>query len=311
MKVILNFVLFVYLCIIIHGEVFSQTGKSEFPVLKGPYLGQKAPGKKAEIFAPGIITTGTRSEFAPNFSPDGNEFFITMWEEQDRSDERIWHMENKNGIWTKPEIAPFSYDCFEYRTNYPVGGNKLYFLSKRPLKGTNKILEYANIWYTGKNGNNWSDPEMVEFKGEKVQPRYFTVSGDGTIYFNGNLRRGIYYSELINKNYQQPQPVPDEVQSMPGASHPFIAADKSYIIVDAPVKSEYQGDYDLFISFKKSDGRWTELIHMGKDINSGYFEGCATVSYNGKYIFFSRFTDGQSDIYWCDAKIIEDLRPEK
>ena len=29
----------------------------EFPVLKGPYLGQKPPGMKPEIFAQGIITT--------------------------------------------------------------------------------------------------------------------------------------------------------------------------------------------------------------------------------------------------------------
>ena len=33
-------------------------GKSEFPVLKGPYLGQKPPGLTAEIFAPGIRKRG-------------------------------------------------------------------------------------------------------------------------------------------------------------------------------------------------------------------------------------------------------------
>ncbi|MCP4725643.1 MAG: hypothetical protein GY863_11435 [bacterium] len=288
---------------------YSQERESEFPLLTGPYLGQKPPGITAEVFAPGIISLKTRSEFASNFSPDGKEFYVTMWERQDREDERIWYMINKDGSWTKPKLAQFSYDCFEYRAFYPSGNNRIYYLSKRPLKDQGENSDYANIWFVTRDDNKWNDPEMVIFQDEPVQPRYFTVSRDGTIYFNGNLRRGIYKSELIRGKYQQPQPVSKAVQSINGASHPFIAPDKSYIIVDAPVKSKYPGDYDLFISFKNNEGTWTELIHMGEEVNSGYFEGCATVSNDGKYIFFSRFVDGQSDIYWIDAKIIETLKP--
>jgi len=33
----------------------SKKDKSDFPVLKGPYLGQKPPGIKPEIFAAGLI----------------------------------------------------------------------------------------------------------------------------------------------------------------------------------------------------------------------------------------------------------------
>jgi hypothetical protein len=31
---------------------------NDFPKLTGPYLGQKPPGMKPEIFAPGIVSTG-------------------------------------------------------------------------------------------------------------------------------------------------------------------------------------------------------------------------------------------------------------
>lgn len=34
----------------------ENTGKTEFPVMEGPYLGQKPPGIVPEIFAPGIIS---------------------------------------------------------------------------------------------------------------------------------------------------------------------------------------------------------------------------------------------------------------
>jgi hypothetical protein len=50
--------------------------QDDFPVLKGPYLGQKPPGMTPEIFAPGIISTG-HSERIAAFTPDGKYFFFT------------------------------------------------------------------------------------------------------------------------------------------------------------------------------------------------------------------------------------------
>ena len=51
---------------------FSRTG--EFPVLKGPYLGQQVPGMTPQIFAPGIVSTSGH-EYAPTFTPDGNDLY--------------------------------------------------------------------------------------------------------------------------------------------------------------------------------------------------------------------------------------------
>lgn len=49
-----------YFCLILLTIFFiggHLTSKEDFPVLKGPYLGQKPPGVKPEIFAPGIVST--------------------------------------------------------------------------------------------------------------------------------------------------------------------------------------------------------------------------------------------------------------
>jgi len=53
-----------YLAVILSQDVF--------PVLKGPYLGQKPPGMTPELFAPGFVSAGL-SEAVCNFSPDGRE----------------------------------------------------------------------------------------------------------------------------------------------------------------------------------------------------------------------------------------------
>jgi len=54
--------------------VVCNAQEQNFPKLKGPYLGQKPPGMKPEIFALGIISTAFTEQFA-YFTPDGNELY--------------------------------------------------------------------------------------------------------------------------------------------------------------------------------------------------------------------------------------------
>ena len=55
----------------------TLSAKEDFPVLKGPYLGQKPPGKQRKIFAPGIVSTGY-NEHGVSFTPDGMELYFRL-----------------------------------------------------------------------------------------------------------------------------------------------------------------------------------------------------------------------------------------
>jgi len=57
----------------------AQQGSTELPQLIGPYLGQKAPGKTPEVFAPGIVSTAAH-EFSCSFTPDGKELGAALLE---------------------------------------------------------------------------------------------------------------------------------------------------------------------------------------------------------------------------------------
>jgi len=51
---------------------------------------------------------------------------------------------------------------------------------------------------------------------------------------------------------------------------------------------------------------------MGDKINSDKEDFYASVTPDGKYILFNRnLDDGNVDIFWVDAQIIETLRPKK
>ena len=65
-------------CLLGAGILISANAQSEihYPTFEGPLMGQKAPGKIAEPFAPGVISTN-KWEVEGVFSPDMNEFYYT------------------------------------------------------------------------------------------------------------------------------------------------------------------------------------------------------------------------------------------
>ena len=87
---------------------------------------------------------------------------------------------------------------------------------------------------------------------------------------------------------------------------------------------------DLYISFRTAEGKWTELVSMGPDINGPGGENCQMLSPCGKYLFFTsrryklekvpatyaglqakhnESLNGLGDSFWVDATVIEKFRP--
>jgi len=104
----------------------NEKKTSDFPELKGPYLGQKPPGMVPEIFAPGIISTD-EFEFGGTFSPDGETYFFTKRSEYEEDENRIFYSRLVNEKWSDPQIAPFTKDVFEFEPIISPDGQRLYF----------------------------------------------------------------------------------------------------------------------------------------------------------------------------------------
>src|SRR6185295_7407086 len=64
------------------------------------YLGQASPGLKAELFAPGIISTKNYEHSAPAFSPDGTVVLWTVVSKSYRAS--MMEMKYENGKWSSP-----------------------------------------------------------------------------------------------------------------------------------------------------------------------------------------------------------------
>jgi hypothetical protein len=291
-------------CLLLVGGQIIHSQQTDFPKLTGPYLGQKPPGMKPELFAPGIISTKD-PEFCITFSGDGRECYFQRGRE-------ILVTRERNGSWTPPEIASFS-------GKYPDGdpflspdGKKLFFTSERPIRRQGAPKNNTDIWYVQKEGQKWSEPCHL---GNQINTEYHertpSVALDGTLYFHifdGENPCDLYYSHFENGRYTSPKPVVG-LNTDTWEADPYILPHKDYILFL---------QNGISISFADKNGEWKTPIRLKDMLGPQYENTWPRVSSDGKYLFFSSFRPDpnhpghrSASIYWVDARIIEELRPKK
>ena len=91
-------------------------------------------------------------------------------------------------------------------------------------------------------------------------------------------------------------------------SNPFVAQDESYIVFNVQLP-EHDFNPQIYVSFQKDDGTWTRAMSIGESVNSTAGESAATISPDGKYLFFKRRQGKDRGIHWISTEIIERLKP--
>jgi len=272
------------------------------------------PVDTALVYGPGIISTKESHESAIAFNQDMTTLYLNRRKPNDTY--KIYVKNFADGQWSKAELAPFysSKDTAyaDYRPRLNPQGDILYFNSDRPLKGETKSTG-GHQWYVKKTKNGWGQPMPLETPTADGVILDVASSENGNLYFSANKIDGkpedekLYFSVNENGENRAAVQMGDEINS-PGiwSCCPFIAPDESYMIYDSPRNSGY-GWVDLYISFKKN-GKWTKSYNLGPKVNTNYGEGLATVSPDGKFLFFYRDLNGKGDIFWTDfAQLKEEI----
>jgi len=273
--------------------------------IEGKYMGQEEPRTKPEIFAPNFVST-EESEFGSVFNSDGTEFYYGV---DVNGKNEIRYSKIEGNQWTKPETI-LSHERYGYNDPFLSNDeNRLYFISKRALDGKGELKD-VDIWYVNRVKNGWSEPVNA---GTNLNTReneyYISFSKNGTLYFASNghnpnkIDHDIYYSKNIDGIYQKPVALSDEINTKDYEADVFVSPDESYIIF-CSTRDDGIGRGDLYISFKDSDGKWSQAINMGDKINTQQYEYCPFVTKDGKYLFFT----SNQDIYWVSTEIIEEIK---
>ena len=192
-----------------------------------------------------------------------------------------------------------------------------------------------------REAGGWGTPKKLgEQINTAVSETFPSLTNDGTLYFSRASDNPqvefIYRSRWANGQYTEAEKLPDNVNCGQTQFNAFVAPDESYLIVSVYGRDDSLGSIDYYIVYRNDNDEWSEPVNMGDKINTaGAREYSAWVSRDDKYLFFmsTRLPEddesgeqalslesldkihdspenGNSDIYWIDAGIIEELRPE-
>jgi hypothetical protein len=288
---------------------------NEWPVLQGPYLGQKAPVYKAKIFLDGIISKYKEPEMCAAFTLDGKEFYFNTYYKDSWA---IFVTKEVNGKWIKPEPLKFTSDYTDRDFTMSPDGTEIYFGSNRPREESGEKLKSLDIFFTERIPScDWSEPKNI---GAPINTdfgeNYPSVARNGNLYFFSCRDDGlggcdIYVSRFVADRYNMPENLGSAINSEKNDWDAYIAPDESYIIFSSQDRDDSIGGQDLYISFRKKDGSWTQSKNMGLSVNSEFCEICPSVSLDGKYLFFTSRRRGKADILWITTDIITKLKPKK
>ncbi len=319
----------------------AACGRGELPPSSGAGEGgapvQGPPSDTAELFAPGVVSTGMYERDLA-ISPEGDLLYFTI---QGPGFELSTIMTSTlaGGRWAPPEVAPFSGGYRDLEPAFSPDGRRLFFVSFRPDDQAGDPSEETDIWAVDREGSGWGDPYRLGSPINTDDEEFFpSVTAGGALYFTRRLADGdeaIYRAALGEGGYETPVRLGPEVNAGRARFNAFVDPQERFLIVPIFGREDSLGGTDYYASFRSGDGSWAGPVHLGDRVNSASpLEYSASLGPDGRTLFFMsargkykgsrlepRLTagglrrvldgpeNGNPDIYRIDAGFIESLRP--
>jgi len=225
------------------------------------YFGQKKPGMKPEIFAPGILSTDLHNHSSAVFSPDYNEVYYSIA----ALTHVIFFKKKVNNKWSKPEVASFSGKYVDDNPFFSPDGNRLYYTSSRPLSGIGKPSKDDNIWFVDKVRGKWSKPKLLS--STVNQPGsyegYPSLSANGDLYFSSDRKGGfggmdVYLSRNVNGKFIKAENLGPNINTKFQEGWPCISPDGNMILFNFYTGGKKNEGFA--VSFKSKTGIFQKSV---------------------------------------------------
>jgi Tol biopolymer transport system component len=242
-----------------------------------------------EMVAPGIISTAAFEGHA-TLTPDGNTIYYAIYN-NDHTYSTIAFSRKLNGLWQKPEIAPFSGRYCDGSPCLSPDGSRLAFSSKRPMRpGMHK--EDYNIWIVEVSENGWGEPfplnSSINTSYSEFSP---ALSRDSTLYFCSDRPGGyglsdVYVSFWRNGQYQNPINLGSSINSEYLEGNVGVSADGSRLFIMVQDHPQDFGGDDIHFSLHTEKG-WLKRRNLRDIINTYTYDFSPKPTPDGKYLYFS------------------------
>jgi len=292
-----------FLCPIVQAE-------PDFWNSKDAYLGQPRPSDIPQVFAPSLLAE--RGSFAMGrvaFSRDGKEFYYAQndsWQSGDHAKLKMIRFADHH--WGSAIVI--SEQCLS--PTLSLDGHTLYM--RKIIRGGSM----NNVWKSDRTTNGWSAPRS--YLQEPFGIYDFMPTRSGKIYVGSepdaeDKKNGITYAYsllTISDGNARVSSLGRPINEPGFNGDLFVAPDESYMIVSAKETKTFESE--LYISFHKHDGTWTDPVNLGPKINDGLAHRWGQyVSPDGKYLFYCRGTSEKDcAIFWVRFdKLLTTLTPKE
>ena len=268
-------------------------------VKKTIYLDSDYPKKTPKIYAKGIINLDGRLQQNLTISNQGKEHYFTITNSEEWRYETILRVKNQGNI---------QIDTPNFVKNFKFTNEK--FIGEPMIVPNNQELFFvadfpAKIWSTQRLRTGiWDKPKPVKNISTTKSDWYPSLSKSLNLYFtNGTL----YSAKRIKDNYSTFEKVKATFNKQ-DIRDICISPNEDYVIYTAEDSLGF-GKSDLYISFHRNDGTWSEGENLGDRINTEYREFAPYISPDEQFLFFSRRDQWQnakfSNIYWVSLTEIK------
>jgi hypothetical protein len=282
-KTILSVMLFITAC-----SAIAETPP------QGLYFGLTPPGLTPQVFAPGIISLPGRFEHSICLSKDGGECYFSV-RDPSWSYIQIWMTRYESGAWTTQAVAPFS-NTWSMSPDFADNDQSLYFNRNN------------DIYKVVRTPTGWSSPVLMAAPVSSPQDDYSChISTLGNMWTcswraGGAGQCDIWRLQCADGNFINPTNL-STINTVNSECFPVPGPNESYFVFNSNRPGGY-GQMDLYICYSDKHGGWTAPRNLGPTINTSAREICAYISPDHKYLFFSRDSGTEQDIYWVDIRAL-------
>ncbi|MEA5140766.1 OmpA family protein [Arcicella rigui] len=208
-----------------------------------------------------------------------------------------------------PVIAPDGRILYFGRKNHPQ--------NKFGENGTEQIAGSQDIWFSENVMGSWTTARrMPESLNRDQYNSILSISPDGqTILLKGAYVNGQYETRgfSIAKKNENGWDIPKKViipkyekLSKGKNEYGFLSNDGRVLLMAFSEKKNSDED-DIYASFLEDDGRWSEVINLGDELNTDYTETTPFLAPDGKTLYFSSNREGGkgSNDIWVSKRLDE------
>ena len=244
-------------------------------------------------------------------------------------------VERLDGLWQRPQVAPFSGQYSDLEPFFEPGTNRLWFASSRPLPGETVAGDF-NLWVVDYLDDGWGVPVPVNGLSGPGDEFYPSVTAGGAVYFTARRDGGIGDEDIYRAVPAPELPEGWRVEVVgPNVNSPgpefnaFVNAGETLLLFSS-VREGDLGGGDLYVSFREPGGVWSPARALPAPLNSPRLDYCPFMTTDGRQLFFTsqRLAErppapwtwdelvtfersqenGRDSIYWVDAGVLDGLR---